>query len=225
MLEKIFDSILKSFENGNILLAVFIVTFALVVNLKAIVEFLDRQRTKRVLFLTESLQYPGLSVSTRAYIEDALNTELFRRASGIYAEKEFRERLLFVATNSNGEVSISQLNQITRFLSFEKGKVLVRISKGAVTEFWFNRIMGSFVIFFAAATLMLMSSTKSPTIYQFLGLMGMVVLFGTMGIVMYIQTIPLTVAKKIAPAIESIQNKSDLSLQEALGDAARALGP
>ena len=207
MLETIFKSILRSLENGNILLAIFIVTFALVVNLKAVVEFFDRQRTKRALFLAESLQNPGLTVSTRAYVEDALNTEIFRRASGIYAEKEFREKLLFVSIESKGEVSISQLSLIKRFLSYEEGNVSVRIGKGAVTEFWFNRVMGSVVLFFAAVTFMLMSSIKSPTIYQFLGLMGMVILFGAMGIVMYVQTIPLTIAKKVARTIECVQKK------------------
>lgn len=94
MLEKIFDSMIKSLENGNVLLLFVIIIFALLINAKTILEFLEQIEAHHNEFLKDALSNDTLSSSTRVYIQEKLNMAIFKKATGIYAEKTLREKIL-----------------------------------------------------------------------------------------------------------------------------------
>lgn len=208
MLEKLLEHLLNSLDKGNWLVVIVIIAIAVIVNIKAILEFFERRGKRRDEFVKESLKLEEVKDSTRFFLEEELNYLVFKRITGISANKILREKIKILIDKSNGELQTFQLAHASNHLKMKDGKLTINITIADNIEYIFNWSFAIFILLFSLFCLLLPIIVKGIAIQQIVIFIGLSVLMFFFGLFLVSQTLPIFVAKKIHPIIEKIESIS-----------------
>lgn len=208
MIDKLLDPLLKGLENGNWGIVFVVVAIALIVNLRPILEFLERRESRREEFVKEAIKIDAVAGSVRSFLEEELNYLLFKKVTGIPANRALREKIKDVVDRSAGEIQTFQLARAKKHMKMKDGKLEVSIDTSDKVEWFFNWFAAIAMALFALGFFMLPSAIKGVTLQQLVTLMGLGFLFFLFALFLVSQTIPLSVARKLEPIITRLEFSS-----------------
>lgn len=211
MLEKIFEILVKSVENGNWLLLVFVVAFALIVNTKNIADVYWQLRHRKLEFLKDALAHSEITGATRLFVKEEFNTHVFRQATGICAGKCLREKLDELYEKSNGELTVYQLFRAQRHFKLADGRLVFDYSTSDYVEFYFNWAMAPLMVVFSIIFFLFPLAVPNLTLIQFFLLFVISLFLAMLGIFLVKQTEPLSVAKRIQPVVARLELDANAS--------------
>jgi hypothetical protein len=206
MLEKLLDVLLKSLENGNWLIVIIIVAIAVIVNLRAILEFIERWGTKREEYIKEALKNETIVGATRTFLEEELNCIIFKKVTEISADRFFREKIKDLINRSNGDLQPYQFARARKHLQMKGGKLDIVITRVDRAEHVFNFVSAGIIAIFSLFFFMLPASIKFAATHQIVIVMGSGVLMFFFALFLVLQTVPLSVAKRIEPIIKQLED-------------------
>ncbi len=210
MIEKLLDPLLKALESGSWGIVFLLVAVAVIANLRPILEFLERRESRREEFVKGALQVEAVAGAARSFLEEELNYLLFKKVTGIPADRHLREKLKDIVDRSAGEIQTSQLAKKAKpHLRMKGGRLSIVIGTSDRIESAFNWFFAITMAFLAIALFMLPSAIKGVTLQQLLSLMALGIVFFFFALFLVSQTIPLSVAKKISPIIERLETPND----------------
>ena len=206
MIEKLLDPLLKALENGNWGVVFIVAAIALVFNLRPILEFLERREGRREEFVKDAIKIEAVAGAVRAFLEEELNYLMFKKVTGIAANKALRDKLKDIVDRSAGEIQTFQLAQAKSHIRMKQGKLLVEISTANKIEWIFNWSLAVAMAIFALIFFMLPSAIKGITLLQLGSLMGLGFVFFLFALFLVSQTISYTVAKKLQPIVANLES-------------------
>ena len=205
MPDKILEALLKSMENGNWLIAVAIIAVAVIINLKGILDFFEKQNSKREDFVKEALKIEAVAGAARTFLEEELNYILFKKVTGIPADRVLREKIKDIVERSNGEIQTFQLAKSKKFIKIKDGTLNISIEKSDRFEWLINWLFAIILALMALYFFMVPVTIKGVQLYQAATVMGFGVLTFFFALFIVSQTIPLSVAKRIKPQVEKLE--------------------
>ncbi|MDB0526618.1 hypothetical protein LBW56_07915 [Ralstonia solanacearum] len=176
--------------------------------LNSILSLAQRISGRRRRFLVDALKQDGLDAATRAFLLEELNALLVQRATGIVGNQVYRSTVLALIARSSGELRAGQFARAGRFLQLRDGsRIDVVIRRSDTFEYWATILYGLFLLVLALG---LFSLPKlAPPIGNPIAVAGLIALgVATLafGCFMFAQTMPYTVAKRIAPVLQRLQS-------------------
>jgi len=207
MVEKLLDPLLKALESGSWGIAFLLVALAVIVKLRPIFEFLERQQSRREEFVKSALQVEAVAGAARSFLEEELNYLLLKKVTGISADRHLREKLKEIVDRSAGEIQTLQLAKAKSHLHLKDGTLSIVLHASDRFEWIFNWVFAVFMAFLAIALFMLPSTIKGITLQQLLSLMALGVVFFVFALFLVSQTISFSVAKNIAPIIAALESR------------------
>lgn len=205
MLDELIKKLIDSLENGNWLIALVVIAIAIIVNLKDILEFLERQGNKKEEFIKEALKIDSVKGAARTFIEEELNYLIFKKVTGISADKVFREKVKEIIEKAEGELQFFQVARARKHLSVKEGKIIVKLSGWDRVEYYFNWVVAANTVVFGLLFLILPTTIKGLTIYQFAVFFFVSIISFFFSVFLAGQTMPFSEAKRIQPLIERVQ--------------------
>lgn len=209
MIDKLLDPLLKGLESGNWGIVFAVVAVALVVNLRPILEFLERRESRREEFVKEAIKIDAVAGAVRSFLEEELNYLLFKKVTGIPANRVFRDKLKDIVDRSAGEIQTFQLARARNHLEMKNGRLRVVVRTIHKIEWYFNWASAIAMALFALGFFMLPSAIKGVTLQQLAVLMSLGVVFFFFALFLVSQTIPLSVARKLEPIITSLESPAE----------------
>lgn len=206
MIDKLLDPLLKGLESGNWGIVFVVVAVALIVNLRPILDFLERRESRREEFVKEAIKIEAVAGAVRSFLEEELNYLLFKKVTGIPANRALRDKLKDVVDRSAGEIQTFQLARAKKHIKMKDGKLKVVLDTSDKVEWFFNWAAAIAMTLFALGFFMLPSAIKGVTLQQLATLMGLGFLFFLFALFLVSQTIPLSVARKLEPIITKLES-------------------
>ena len=205
-MSELLDKLLKSIQEGNFVVVAIVLVFAIVFNIKRIVDFLDSRKRSRIEKLTDALNSEYLKGGTRSLLERELESEYFKLATGIYLEREFREALIKIHHKAKGELSFQSFRRALPHLKFIKQKVNVVIDIGDKIGYWLNVLFGLFIMLFGLLLFVITVTNSNLVLIKKFSGFGASVFFLFFGLVVFTQIIPMDAAKRIKKHIEMLNS-------------------
>lgn len=206
MIDKLLDPLLKGLESGNWGIVFVVVAIALIVNLRPILEFVERRESRREEFVKEAIKIEAVAGAVRSFLEEELNYLLFKKVTGIPANRALRDKLKDIVDRSGGEIQTFQLARAKKHLRMKDGKLKINIDTSDKVEWLFNWAAAIAMALFALAFFMLPTAAiKGVTLQQLVTLMGLGFLFFIFSLFLVSQTISLSVARKLEPIITRLE--------------------
>ncbi|MNV33415.1 hypothetical protein D3C71_1247820 [compost metagenome] len=209
MIDKLLDPLLNGLESGNWGVVFVVVAVALIVNLRPILDFLERRESRREDFVREAIKIDAVAGAVRSFLEEELNYLLFKKVTGIPANKALRDKLKEIVDRSAGEIQTFQLARAKNHLRMKEGKLNVVIELIDRVEWCFNWVAAIAMTLFALVFFMLPNAIRGINFQQLVALMGMGFLFFLFALFLVRQTIPLSVARKLQPIIKELEYSSN----------------
>ncbi|MFO6420537.1 hypothetical protein ACLBKS_10070 [Hylemonella sp. W303a] len=207
-MEMLFDPLLRALETGNWGIVFLVVAVALIFNLRAILDFFEHRRQRREEFVKEALKIDALTDASRSIFEEELNYLLFKKITGISANRALREKLKDIVDRSAGEVQLSHLCRVKNLLRMKSGKLSVVVSRSARFEWGLNWLLAIAMALFALTFFMLPSALKGVTLQQLGSLMTLGMLFFVFALFLVSQTVPVSTAKWLGPLVTRLESAS-----------------
>jgi hypothetical protein len=205
-MEKILEVLLKSIQDGQWSVGAVVVIIAVVVNLRGILDYVERRGSKRENYVKDALKNEVVRDTTRTFLEEELNYLVFRKITGISADRALREKIGMLVDRSGGDLQPFQFARARKFIKLKDGKLTVGVSTFDHIEKYFNRAAAIFVAIFGVGSFILpvAVSKGAPLQYAFTSLaFGMLmVLFA---LFLLSQTIPIAVAGRIKPIVDKLE--------------------
>lgn len=208
MLDKLVDVLVKSVQDGQWSVGAFVVVVAVVVNLRAILEFFERRGSRREEFVKEALKIEVVRDAARSFLEEELNYLVFKRVTGISADRPLREKIKSLVEQSRGELQTFQFARARKFIKMKEGKLSIQIGRFDKVEQAFNWVSAVFVAIFAMTGFVLPVLLKGATLQNALLSLGFGVLMFFFSLFLVAQTIPMSVARRIQPVVEKLESPS-----------------
>lgn len=203
-MDKLLEPLLKAIADGSWGAAFVVVAIAVVLNLRPILEFLERRENRREEFVKDALKSEVLAGAARAFLEEELNYLLFRKVTGIAADWPLREKLKEVIDKANGEIQTFQLAKVKSHLRMRDGQLNIEIRAIDKVEWFISWCLAILIALLAVTIFILPGSIKGISILQVMTLMGMSMIFFALALFLVAQTIPLSTAKRIKPILERV---------------------
>lgn len=207
-MDTLIDWLIKAWDSGNVATLAFAALLLGGFKLNSILSLAQRISGRRRRFLVDALKQDGLDAATRAFLLEELNALLVQRATGIVGNQVYRSTVLALIARSNGELRAGQFARAGRFLQLRDGsRIDVVIRRSDTFEYWATILYGLFLLVLALG---LFSLPKlAPPIGNPIAVAGLIALgVATLafGCFMFAQTMPYTVAKRIAPVLQRLQS-------------------
>ncbi len=140
-------------------------------------------------------------------LKDELNKIVFKRVSKITADRCLREKILDVIDKSNGELQLFQFKVAIKYVKLRKEKLEVVINIGDKCWQFFCVVFGfCLLMVFGVICLILSENAAVSDVNKVIIVIGSGVVFVGLSIYCFLQSVPLSVAKQIAPVIKSIED-------------------
>ena len=205
-MDKFLEPLLKGLESGDWSIVFAIVSVALIFNLRPIFDFFERRRQRREEFVKEALKIDALIGASRSILEEELNYLLFKKITGISANRTLRDKLKDVVDRSGGEIQISHLARVKGLIRMKNGQLSIVVGNFAKFEWVINWVLAISMAIFALSFFMLPSAIKGITFQQLISLMALGALFFVFALFLVSQTIPVSTAKWLGPLITRLES-------------------
>jgi hypothetical protein len=139
-------------------------------------------------------------------LEEELSRIIFEKVTGITADRFLREKIKDLVDRSNGDLQLFQFTRARKHLKMKEGKLDIVITRVDRAEHVFNIVAAMIMAIFGLFYFMLPAATKVITIYQVIIIMGIGVLMFLFAIFLFLQTIPISTAKRIEPIIKHLED-------------------
>lgn len=164
---------------GSVVLAIFVFSYLVIkVPQVPLIQSLIGRKASRLMWLKEHSISTSEEVYCKSVVEDIRDAMIFEKATGIYAEKNWRKGL--VELHDQAGVSWTTMKRARKFMRIESdGTVFIRVFKlGDQIEAWFNAVMTW--VFIAMATVVLITAPLfKPTVLSLLSAIPLcILLFG-----------------------------------------------
>lgn len=169
---EIADKLASVLTSGNVLWLVIFSATGIVFHFQRIKEFLDAYRKRRVVRLVEALQCEHLDDSFKEFLKQELNNEYWNYVTDVHAENKFRESILSLYREVNGEFPFSHFRRAKRHIKFIDGKLDICIKWHDTLGYYLN--MGVAITFGFVGLVICLSSAfiKPMSLPQLLSLIG-----------------------------------------------------
>ena len=138
MLNLLVGTVIQAVDNNYFIVIPIIMTIYILINIKQVLSFFHDLKRSKIKKITEALGSNYLTQNTREFIQKELENEYFKLVTGIYIEKPFREELLKIHTESNGNISFWKIKQAFKYIFFFDSKVEIKITRCDELEKWFH---------------------------------------------------------------------------------------
>ncbi len=118
----------KAISEDNIWMVFAIVLVFLLFKVKTVVDFWDDRRKAKITKIKEALECGTISGVTREHLENELEKEYWRLATGIQCEKEYREAIVKAHKNCNGEIGFRHFIRSQDELLFKDGVLSIKFN-------------------------------------------------------------------------------------------------
>lgn len=206
MLGHLLDELLKKLEGGNWFIAGAIIAIACFFHLNSIFEFFERRGSRREEFVKEALKIEAVSDTTRTFLEEELNYLVFKRVTGIPADKALREKIKMLVDASQGELRTFQFARARKYLSMEGGRLRVIITRSHKIENFLNWVFTGLIALCALLMFRIAATVKDASFLQIGVFVGLGFTMFAFAMFLVLQTVPLSIAKVIAPKIDALEN-------------------
>jgi hypothetical protein len=213
MIDKFLEKLIDGIQTGNWSIVFVVVAVVVVVNLRSILEFLERRELRREEFVKDALKVEALAGAARVFLEEELNYLLFKKVTGIPADKPLREKLKSFIDKSAGEVQMWQLARAKEHLRIKDGKLIVVVGIWDRVNYYFNWFAAIIMAVFGLALMMLPVGSKGISLQQLMTFMGLGVVFFMTALFLLSQTTPVMSARRLTPMIERVEGKQTLKKQ------------
>ena len=99
-----FGKLIDSIENGNYTVTFIIIFIVLLVNAKNILGLLDEFHSKKIKRVNQYLESEYLDSDAKNILIEKLNYLMFKSATGIPADKFFRQKLIEIYEKGKGKI-------------------------------------------------------------------------------------------------------------------------
>lgn len=193
--------------NSNNWAGFFIVlAIALVVNLRAVSEYLDTRANRRQKFIEDALKLEKLSDTSKQFLEEELNYYVFKRVTGISADAVLREKLRDVIHRSGGDLQIRQLARVSQFLRMRDGKLTIAVSQGEIAWSWLNQFLAACVALVALSLFMAPGLVKGLAFTQVILSVAFGVFCFAFSMFLVLEAQPGLIAKRISPTLKQLES-------------------
>jgi hypothetical protein len=213
------EKLLKlAIENANLTtwLAFLVSAIILTVlkNIKSIIEYSERKDSKREKYIKDMLRIKSIDAITKNFLEEEINCIVFRKMTGITADRVNRETIASIIERSNGELPAFRIARAWRFLKMKDRKLHVQIKKVDTAEHYFNRGAAAVMTLFTVAVVLQIFILKGTTPVQMGALVAMGLLGFSFASFLIFQDFPYRVAKAIEPIIIRVQQEGANHVEE-----------
>jgi len=194
-------------EFGSWMYGVAVVIF-LFVNLdkvQSLLLILERPAESRLKLANEYLMSGVESCKkTKEMFLDFRDEYYFQYVFGIAASAEFRAALARAYQKIKGEIKVSHFIKAVTHMTLDNGSIAIRISRGALVEYYINRVL-SVLFLLSALFLVVVGTFSKDLIHVFFALFFVLPL----GLFMLVQAMPVICAKSIRKRLEDSSNQRD----------------
>ncbi len=206
-MDNLIDWLIKAWESGNVATLAFAALLLGGFKLNSILSLAQRISGRRRRFLVDALRQDGLDAATRAFLLEELNALLVQRATGIVGNRAYRSTVLALIARSNGDLQAGQFARAGRFLRLQDGsRIDVVIRRSDTFEYWATILYGLFLLVLAFGLFSLPRLAPIGNPVAVLGLIVLGVATLAFGGFMFSQTLPYTIARRIAPVLQRLQS-------------------
>lgn len=206
MIDKLLEPLLKALETGNWGIVFVVVAIALIFNLRPVLDFLERREGRREEFVKDAIKIEAVAGAARSFLEEELNYLLFKKVTGIAANRALRDKIKDIVDRSAGEIQTFQLAKAKSHIKMKDGKLRVETTGIDKAEWFFNWTLAIAMAFSALVFFMLPSAIKGITLQQLGTLMGLGFLLFLFALFLVSQTIPYSVARKLQPIVAKLES-------------------
>lgn len=134
-----------------------ILAFLLIVlyKIKDITGFHDYLMNRKSKAVTEAFDAGIITGKSADYLKESLENSLYKKFEGVNWDKPFREKLLFLREQSDGQITFRKLKRANVFIENIDGAIIIKISCLEKLLFKILFIIG-IVIFFAAIMILVL---------------------------------------------------------------------
>lgn len=122
--------------NFGAVLAVFLVVLYKINDITSIHDYLTSRKIKAV---KEALETGVVTERSADYLKESIEDSLYKRFEGVKWDKPFREKLLKLRDDSNGQITMKMLKRADVFIMTYEGSPVIRIS--CFEKFLLNLLM------------------------------------------------------------------------------------
>jgi hypothetical protein len=166
MMQQFLDAV----KDENTLFVFIIISTVIGLNFRSFIELYWNFQTRRYNLLENALKLESLDEPTKVASLERLRSFYFKQATGITADKLLREKIVRLVEHSSGEIKISTLARIDRFLKLKNGKLLIEIDRVDFFGAIFNALLSVVMIFYSLVVFFLAVATKASAYLQFASL-------------------------------------------------------
>ena len=136
-----------------------IVFLAATINHKKIFESYDFFRKRKLEHLKDACASEHVKGLTKERLQEDIETEYYRLATGIFAEKCLREAMISAHKDISGDIGYIHFLRGKEFIGLERGKLIITINKFDKAIYIFNLCAGLLMAFFGFILLLSPSLT------------------------------------------------------------------
>ena len=207
-MDKLLESLAKALESGNWSYVFLVAAVGLVFNLRTIFDFFERRENRREEFVKDAIKIDAVVGAARSFLEEELNYLLFKKVTGIAANRALREKLKDIVDRSGGEIQTFHLARVRGLLKMKDGKLTIVVGRFERFEWFLNWVLAIAMALSALTFFLLPSSIKGMTFQQLASLMGLGVMFFFFALFLVSQTIPVSAAKWLTPIVERLESRT-----------------
>jgi hypothetical protein len=207
MTDKLLEPLLNALQNGNWGLFFVVIAIALIINLRAIQEFLEYRESRHERFVKEAIKIDSVDPLVRSFLAEELDHVLFKRVTGISADRALREKIKDLVDRSGGELKVSQIAKAKSHVKMKSGRLLIEFTAFDKFHSIVNYCFAIVIAVYALIFFMLPSAIKGVTIQQLTVFMLIGILLFFFSLFIISQTSPYQVARKLKPIIESLETQ------------------
>jgi hypothetical protein len=153
---------IDNIKNGNYLAASIIFATLLLIltlfRLKIILDFFELRQRSKISRMVAALESNYVKGATKSFLEEEIESEYFRLITSIRAERQFREAMLDIHKNANGELSFADFRRAKTFMRFKHPKIEVVISYVDKITFYLFTFFSTICLVLGALTIVLLFS-------------------------------------------------------------------
>jgi len=210
-MEKILDPLIEGVNSGNYLVIAFIVVLTILFNLEKISNFLDSRNKVKIKFIEEAIKNPNVDGKTKLHLESLIEIEYFKSITGIYLEKEIREKLIQAHLKTNGELKFKHFKRAVPFLKYTESTLSIELGFWRNLEFLYNLVFGVIMILMGILSGILPVLSSETTSTNILLALSMAVVLVGFGFLMLMQCVPVISARYVR---EALNTNNQVSSQE-----------
>ena len=206
------DKSMEFISEGNLLAFSVAMVLGVLLNAQKILSFIDSYKKRRIELLKEAAEFPELSDKLKNQLNEEIESEYFRLAYRVKMDKPLREACLGLSEWNNSELPFKWFLRAEPHLILKRGTLLVTISKFEYFSYFYNMVLGVFMLLIGFSLIVILDNLTNPTVYSVLGWLGACGLSIIFGLFFLSQTYSVNSARKIKRVIE--KGLSDISLEQ-----------